>query len=80
MDVKLKTMAFGLGLALAASSGVGAEAGAEGSTQRAEPPAAGLAVATFAGGCFWCMEPPFDRLEGVRLDHVGLHRRDRRRP
>jgi methionine-S-sulfoxide reductase len=21
--------------------------------------------ATFAGGCFWCMEPPFDELEGV---------------
>ena len=25
----------------------------------------GLAVATFAGGCFWCMEPPFDELDGV---------------
>ncbi len=24
-----------------------------------------LAVATFAGGCFWCMEPPYDKLEGV---------------
>ncbi len=24
-----------------------------------------LARATFAGGCFWCMEPPFERLEGV---------------
>ena len=23
------------------------------------------AVATFAGGCFWCMEPPFDKLDGV---------------
>jgi len=22
-------------------------------------------VATFAGGCFWCMEPPFDALAGV---------------
>jgi methionine-S-sulfoxide reductase len=21
--------------------------------------------ATFAGGCFWCMEPPFEKLEGV---------------
>ena len=26
---------------------------------------AGHAVATFAGGCFWCMEPPYDRLPGV---------------
>ncbi|MEA2236726.1 MAG: peptide-methionine (S)-S-oxide reductase [Thermoanaerobaculia bacterium] len=23
------------------------------------------AKATFAGGCFWCMEPPFERLKGV---------------
>jgi peptide-methionine (S)-S-oxide reductase len=23
------------------------------------------ATATFAGGCFWCMEPPFDNLDGV---------------
>ena len=25
----------------------------------------GLAKATFAGGCFWCMEPPYDKLDGV---------------
>ena len=24
-----------------------------------------LALATFGGGCFWCMEPPFDKLDGV---------------
>lgn len=24
-----------------------------------------LSKATFAGGCFWCMEPAFDKLEGV---------------
>jgi peptide-methionine (S)-S-oxide reductase len=24
-----------------------------------------LATATFAGGCFWCMEPPYDELDGV---------------
>lgn len=29
-------------------------------------PAAGkLAKATFAGGCFWCMEGPFDKIDGV---------------
>ena len=32
-------------------------------TQVAVPP--GHAVATFAGGCFWCMEPPYDKLPGV---------------
>ena len=38
-----------------------------GAEQTAEPAAdaEGLAKATFAGGCFWCMEPPFDKLEGV---------------
>ena len=25
----------------------------------------GQAKATFAGGCFWCMEPPYDELDGV---------------
>ena len=25
----------------------------------------GHKVATFAGGCFWCMEPPFDKTDGV---------------
>ncbi len=30
-----------------------------------------LATATFAGGCFWCMEGPFDELEGVRSTTSG---------
>jgi len=29
------------------------------------PGNAQTARATFAGGCFWCMEPPFDKLDGV---------------
>ncbi|WPF88467.1 peptide-methionine (S)-S-oxide reductase MsrA [Cyanobacterium aponinum AL20118] len=24
-----------------------------------------IQTATFAGGCFWCMEPPYDKVEGV---------------
>jgi peptide-methionine (S)-S-oxide reductase len=37
-------------------------------------PAAGAAAlerATFAGGCFWCMEAPFDELEGVASTTSG---------
>src|SRR5262245_58988141 len=30
-----------------------------------------LAKATFAGGCFWCMEPPFDKLDGVLATTSG---------
>jgi peptide-methionine (S)-S-oxide reductase len=37
--------------------------------QPTPPPRAPLqtqyATATFAGGCFWCMEPPFDKIDGV---------------
>jgi peptide-methionine (S)-S-oxide reductase len=29
------------------------------------------ARATFAGGCFWCMEKPFDELEGVKSTTSG---------
>lgn len=29
------------------------------------PPGSGFETATFAGGCFWCMEKPFDILDGV---------------
>lgn len=32
---------------------------------QAVPEDPNLAKATFAGGCFWCMEPPFDELPGV---------------
>ncbi len=35
----------------------------------AVPP--GMAVATFAGGCFWCMEPPYDKLDGVASTTSG---------
>jgi peptide-methionine (S)-S-oxide reductase len=30
-----------------------------------QAPDARFEKATFAGGCFWCMEPPFDELPGV---------------
>jgi peptide-methionine (S)-S-oxide reductase len=31
----------------------------------------GQALATFAGGCFWCMEPPYDKLDGVLATTSG---------
>jgi peptide-methionine (S)-S-oxide reductase len=36
-------------------------------------------TATFAGGCFWCMESPFDKLEGVistTSGYTGGHKKD----
>ncbi|MBO6933330.1 MAG: peptide-methionine (S)-S-oxide reductase MsrA [Deltaproteobacteria bacterium] len=36
----------------------------DGSPRAPEPPE-GKAVALFAGGCFWCMERPFEVLDGV---------------
>ncbi len=38
-------------------------AGASASTAQEPKPATEVAI--FAGGCFWCMEPPFDKLDGV---------------
>jgi peptide-methionine (S)-S-oxide reductase len=34
-------------------------------------PKDGQAFATFAGGCFWCMEPPFDKIDGVLATTSG---------
>jgi peptide-methionine (S)-S-oxide reductase len=31
----------------------------------------GLAKATFAGGCFWCMQPAFDKVKGVVSTTAG---------
>jgi peptide-methionine (S)-S-oxide reductase len=42
---------------LAGRADTGSAINTQGSTART--------VATFAGGCFWCMEPPFDALPGV---------------
>jgi peptide-methionine (S)-S-oxide reductase len=47
--------------ASAAAAAGGAMIGKPGSTE----------TATFAGGCFWCMEPPYDKLPGVLKTTVG---------
>ena len=53
-----------------------AAAAAHGATVTVPP---GHAVATFAGGCFWCMEPPYDKLPGVKATvsgYIGGHKAD----
>ena len=45
------------------AAGFGAETSASGQSRESVPDDA--ARATFAGGCFWCMEPPFEKLHGV---------------
>ncbi|MBA2491275.1 MAG: peptide-methionine (S)-S-oxide reductase MsrA [Gammaproteobacteria bacterium] len=39
--------------------------------QAQESGAEGRATAIFAGGCFWCMEPPYDKLAGVTATVSG---------
>jgi peptide-methionine (S)-S-oxide reductase len=51
--------------ALAAAAIALAAAGAAAQQDATTMTKDGQAVATFAGGCFWCMEPPYDKLDGV---------------
>lgn len=57
----MKIRIFGLLLALTTLV-----AGAAGAQQPSPAgPEGPRATAIFAGGCFWCMEPPFDKIDGV---------------
>jgi len=46
----------------------------------AVPALAEEARATFAGGCFWCMEPPFDALDGVSATISGYAGGEEKQP
>jgi len=60
-----------LGALLAAGAGALLVAAESGQPQVAAPAPSERAVAIFAGGCFWCMEPPFDALPGVLATTSG---------
>lgn len=53
----MRALSMGVGFAVWLALGAGAEA------QQSEPPK--TAIATFAGGCFWCVEADFDKVPGV---------------
>lgn len=46
----------------------------------ADSAAEDLATAIFAGGCFWCMEPPYDRQPGVTATTSGYTGGERENP
>jgi peptide-methionine (S)-S-oxide reductase len=56
-------VAVGAALLVGRGSAVKGAAGKPKAAVPAVPP--GAAIATFAGGCFWCMEPPFEKVPGV---------------
>jgi peptide-methionine (S)-S-oxide reductase len=39
-----------------------------------------LKEATFAGGCFWCMQPPYDKLDGVVSTTAGYTGGEKKNP
>ncbi len=59
-------VAVWLGLSLVGvACGVAAERRADSQPVPLSSAAEGQAEATFAGGCFWCMEAPFEKVDGV---------------
>ncbi len=53
--------------------------GVQPATSQDKQDEASQAKATFAGGCFWCMEGPFDKLDGVistTSGYIGGHKKD----
>ena len=75
--MKLRFAVFSAGLALGVRLAPRPVAPGAGHGAAATGP---LARATFAGGCFWCMEAPFDKVAGGRLDDLRLRRREGEEP
>jgi peptide-methionine (S)-S-oxide reductase len=64
-----RAMSFGLAMLVGLAASVAGPAVAQ-----------ETARATFAGGCFWCMEPPFDKLDGVLSTTSGYTGGQKPRP
>jgi peptide-methionine (S)-S-oxide reductase len=60
--MKIRLAVFSIGLAVGVAWLLWPPAPVAGSS---DTPPANVAHATFAGGCFWCMEAPFDAIPGV---------------
>jgi peptide methionine sulfoxide reductase msrA/msrB len=73
----LVAVSIGVAIVVAAGRLTGTEP-----VQDSTPVAAGAneRIATFAGGCFWCMEPPFEKLDGVRAVISGYTGGERANP
>ncbi len=69
MRVALGAVLLTLALTLSCTAGAGGGAALAPDrapqTVAAPAPGPGQRVAVFAGGCFWCMEKPFDQMPGV---------------
>jgi len=69
LAVVLTLIAGGLFLRCTSSTSADTEAPASPDTTLS---AAVADTATFAGGCFWCMEPPYDKIDGVASTTSGF--------
>jgi peptide methionine sulfoxide reductase msrA/msrB len=72
-------------VAVTSACGLGGDASLAAASDGERSPDAGspggaTALATFAGGCFWCMEPPFEKMRGVLEVVSGYTGGEREKP